>query len=488
MQILYTIYLILICTVLPIYMKDGYYELGEAKAICYVLISAPFAALMLLNMIFSKDKKQSTNSEDVSKAKSIIVPEFFLYGTVFSMLISFAFSIDKKIALLGFEGWRNGLLVSVIAILFCILFSQKECKIDGKVLAVLMVVPFLEALLSILNRFSTFPLVINGQNTSFLATIGNINWFSGFLSIWAPLGIGIMYIQKNYSWRFWISGLYTIVMLISLMLQGSDGAVLILIGAYGLLLFWSLSDRDAFKKFLIQLGVLGLAMTVVDVVMLFAGSAYTYDNNILISLCEAHIGMILVAAAFFIYRVCRLLEEIKATFRGTIYKWIYVVALLAGITYAVATAVMGFGDEFGNGRGIIYRMCADLYMNLSPWQQLVGIGQDCLYPYAMKDAMWSSSFRNVFGDIALTNAHCEFLTTLIERGMIGAALYVGLFVSAIFQLFKVKEKEPKAVALGLPIISYFVYNQISFQQILAMPYCYILLGMGIYLGKLRNRD
>ena len=478
MQILYTIYLILICTVLPIYMKDGYYELGEAKAICYILISAPFAALLLLK----------GSSEAGSKERTIIVPEFFLYGTAFSMLISFVFSIDKKIALLGFEGWRNGLLVSAIAIVFSILLSQKEYKVDGRVLAVLMIVPFLEAILSILNRFSVFPLVINGQNTSFLATIGNINWFSGFLSIWAPLGIGIMYLQKNFSWKFWVSGVYTIVMLISLMLQGSDGAVLILIGAYGLLLFWSLSDRDSFKRFLIQLVVLGLSMTIVDVVMLFAGSAYNYDNNILISLCEAHIGMILVAAAFFIYRVCRLLEEIKATFRGTIYKWIYVAALLVGITYAVAMAVMGFGDDFGNGRGIIYRMCADLYMNLSPWQQLVGIGQDCLYPYAMKDAMWSSSFRNVFGDIALTNAHCEFLTILIERGMIGAALYVGLFVSAIFQLFKVKEKEPKAVALGLPIISYFVYNQISFQQIMAMPYCYILLGMGIYLGKLRNRD
>ena len=483
MQVLYTIYLILICTVLPIYMKDGYYELGEAKAICYLMISAPFAALLLLNLVFARDGKAE------SKAHSkITVPEFFLYGTVFSMIISYVFSTDKKIALLGFEGWRNGLLVSAIAILFCILFSQKEYRIDGRVLAFLLLVPFLEAVLSIINRFSIFPIAINGQSSSFLATIGNINWFSGFLSIWATLGIGIMYVQKNFSWKFWVSGIYTFVMLISLLLQGSDGAVLILAGAYGFLLFCSLSDRDSFKKFLIQVTLLGLSMTAVDVAMLFIGNFYNYDSNILLAICYTHIVIILVAAAFFIYRVCRLLEEIKASFRSTVYRWIYVAALLAGITYAVAMAVMGFGDDFGNGRGIIYRMCADLYMNLSPWQQLVGIGQDCLYPYAMKDAMWSSSFRNVFGDIALTNAHCEFLTILIERGMIGAALYVGLFVSAIFQLYKVKEKEPKAVALGLPIISFFVYNQISFQQIMAMPYCYILLGIGIYLGKLRNRD
>ena len=127
-------------------------------------------------------------------------------------------------------------------------------------------------------------------------------------------------------------------------------------------------------------------------------------------------------------------------------------------------------------------MCSEIYMGLSPWQKLVGVGQDCLYPYAMADGYWNSSFTNVFGGAALTNAHCELLTVLIERGLIGAVTYLGLFVSVIYKLLRVKEKEQAKVICALPIISYFVFDQISFMQVTSMPYCLILIGIAINLS------
>lgn len=257
---------------------------------------------------------------------------------------------------------------------------------------------------------------------------------------------------------------------------------------FGLLWWISLDDRERFKSFLIQVMVLGFSMTVVDILMLLAQEYYTYESNLLITICKSHAGIIMMAAAFFIYRVSRLFEVIKVPFFKKIYRWAYGIGLAAGVVACAVFLYMSFGDDFGNSRGIIWRMCVDMYMGLTPWQKLVGIGQDCIYSYAMSNEFWNSSFTNVFGSAALTNAHCEFLTVLLERGMIGAITYVGLFVAIIHQLLKDKEKEPAAIICTLPIISYFIYNQIAFMQVMSMPYCFILIGVAISLTKVRNSN
>ena len=489
MELVLLIYIILLCGFLPLYMNSGYFMLGEAKALCYLIVSIPFAVILIIGQLVSmwKARREAKENEIIEPERPISIAEFFLYGTLFSCIISFAFSVDKGMAFFGYEGWRNGLLTMLVALTVCIVIGKKGF-FRSFILILFFIIPFFEFGLAILNRMSIYPFYITGQNPSFLATLGNINWFSGFLAVWVPLGVGCMYVQKRFSWRFWLAGIYTLAGLIALFLQGSDGAALIVVACYGLLTWISLDDRECFKSFLIQLMVLGLSMTVVDILMIFAESAYSYDNNLLVEVCRSHAGIIMVAAAFFIYRVSRLFEVIKVSFYSRIYKWIFGILFAAGVAVGVFFFVTGFGDDFGNGRGIIWRMCTEIYMGLTPWQKLVGIGQDCLDTYAMNDPYWSSSFNNVFGGAVLTNAHCEILTVLIERGLVGAITYLGLFIAIILQLVKCKEKEPAAIICALPIISYFVYDQISFMQVTSMPYCFVLIGIAISLTKIRNSN
>ena len=477
MELLYLLYMLLLCGFLPLYMNAGYYELGEAKALCYLVISIPFVIILLIRELVRYRKEAG----EEGKAPDNNIDKFFLYGTLFSCFISWIFSVDKKVAFFGYEGWRNGLLTTLVAISFCI-FISKSGFFKSQILALFLLVPFFEFALSILNRMSIFPFMIAGQNSSFVATIGNINWFSGFLSIWVPLGVGFMFVQKRFSFRFFLLGIYTIVGLVALFLQGSEGAGLIICACYGLLLWYGTLDRENFKAFLIQAIVLGISMSIVDILMMFAGSYYNYSDNLLLVICRYHVGAIIIAAAFFIYRVSRLFEEIKVSFYSKTYKKIYIVVMVAALATAIVLLIMNFSEDFGNGRGIIWRMCAEIYAGLSPWQKLVGIGQDCLYPYAMSDGYWNSSFTNVFNGAALTNAHCELLTVLLERGLIGAITYLGLFIFVIFKLAMAKEKEHAKVICALPVISYFIFNQISFPQVTSMPYCLILIGIAINLS------
>lgn len=482
--IMLIIYLAAICWILPVYMKEGYFELGEAKAKCFWLISLlilpAFAGLALA--------LRSGRGENKGHFREKPVPEGILVALILQNLLTFAFSVDKKTAFFGIEGWRSGLITVLLVLIYSLIFSWQSLGKSRVVQVMMLIVPFGEYILSIFNRLGIYPLDIYGQNDSFLATIGNINWFSGYLSVFVPLGIGIMYSEIPFKKWFFLSGIYSVVGQVALLLQGSDGAALILLATYGYMLWDALfsDDRDNLKRFLIQLGVLGISMVIVDFIMNVLGDAYTYEPNLLVNICRNHVGLILLALAFFLYRLVLFLEEIKVPFNkkayGAIVPLVYVVMIIGGIIWFA----LNFSDSMGNGRGIIWRMSADMFMGLSPWQKLVGVGQNCFYAYAQQDAMWSVSFYNVFGDDILTNAHCEILTMLIEGGLIGTTLHVGLFATILMSLFREKEKERMTIAYALPIVSYFAFGLVTFSQPTSTPYAFLCIGMAIALIKRIN--
>ena len=510
MQYLSYIYLIMLCSILPLYMKSGYYELGEAKAGCYIAVSLCFFVLISAVKTASYVRKLKAGEAPIARAVSrslakddFSLPRFFICGVIFSSFLSFIFSVDKKTAFFGFEGWRNGLLAMLLSVFFLIVFVGYSYDKKWTVMTAL-IVPALEFCLGILDRMGINLLYIEGRDSGYLATIGNINWYSGFLSIFVPLGMGFVIAARNKKVNFgwnkpkWLkidvdifliaSFIYTVIGLVALFMQGSDGALLILISAILLLLWITLEDWDSLLQFLLIFLLVGISMTIVDFLMLFAGSSYNYDNNLLLSLCTGHVGLIVLAGTLFLYRLILLLKEIKVGFNAQRIRMIYLVILCVSLMIAGVIFVKNFSDDFGNGRGIIWRMCLDIFMGLPDWQKLVGVGQDCLYPYAMSVEMWRNSFYNVFGSDILTNAHCELLTVLIERGLMGAVCYLGLFFSLMHGLLNVIKKERAATVYALPVISYFVFNQISFAQVMSTPYVFIIMGLAMSLIKSSDRN
>lgn len=467
-------YLILICTFLPLYMKEGYFELGEAKGIAFLIISGIFAVLFLL----IKNKKIPS----MFKATELI--DLAALAFLFSNVISFAFSIDKKVSFLGLKGWRTGLLSVVLLFTVYLCYMELE-EINSLLVIAALITPCFEFIVGILNRFGIYITDVYGRNSSFLATLGNINWYVGYLSVFVPLGIGICYTRKVFSKEFFLSGVYSYLGLTALFLQGSDSALLILAGTFIPLFFISLEKRQDFKRFLLMMGILGLSMETVCLLKLFAGRYYNYEDSHIMGITGSHQGLIIMAAAFFIYRLTRLFEEIKADWRGKLFFKIASIVLIAGVAIFIFGLIRSFDYRMGNGRGLIWSISMDMYNLLFPWQKMVGVGQDGFYTYAYSHPEITDSLLNVFPGNILTNAHCELLTMLIERGMLGVFTYLILMGTAISIFYKNKRKSA-AVICALPIVAYFFNNLVSFSTAVSTPYIFILLGMGIGLCRHEN--
>lgn len=462
LKIISSIHIIMLCSILPLYMEQGYYRLGEAKGTMYMLLSGVFVLIASFLVGIKRNKNE--------------IWELLLGALFFANVVTLIFSSDIKTAFLGLEGWRIGFLTTLIMALECYYLS-KGLYIDEYVIAAIFVTPFLIFVIGILGRFGIYPIEIYGSDTGFLATIGNINWYVGFLAIFVPAGVGLSYLQKPGSKSFWACSLYTVAGLMALLLQGADSGLLVIIGTYGLLLFLSLSDRSSFHRFMAQLAILGLVIETVNLIMIFNPGVYNYDENILIALCDHHKGLIIVALSFFIYRVSALVDEVGFMWKKTLYRQVLCGLLFAIVAFFIVIIATGkIPYNFGNGRLFIWQISFDMFLNLSSWQKIFGVGQDCYSFYAYHSPMWADSLLNVLEGNRLTNAHCEMLTILIERGIVGITLYYGFI---LYSLSRIIKKEQTSIICLLPIISYLFNSSVSFSTPVSTTFLFTVIGIGM---------
>ena len=121
-------------------------------------------------------------------------------------------------------------------------------------------------------------------------------------------------------------------------------------------------------------------------------------------------------------------------------------------------------------------------------QKLIGIGPDCFAEYAYREGSdVIEMLRQVFGNATLTNAHNEWLTTLVNMGLLGLISYSGMFLSAMIRYLKNLSKNPWIYACGLAALCYTAHNMVSFQQALNGPIMFLVLAIGENLMRKENK-
>lgn len=97
-----------------------------------------------------------------------------------------------------------------------------------------------------------------------------------------------------------------------------------------------------------------------------------------------------------------------------------------GIFGLAEVSLLVFRDEWANYRGAIWTDGVLVYRSMNPLYKLIGIGPDCFAEYLYTVPELADRVYAQFGDSRLTNAHNEWLTTLINQGVLGLVCYVGI--------------------------------------------------------------
>lgn len=98
--------------------------------------------------------------------------------------------------------------------------------------------------------------------------------------------------------------------------------------------------------------------------------------------------------------------------------------------------------------------------------------------YSGENAVLLADVKEKFGTARLTNAHNEWLTILVNTGVLGLIGFGGMMVSGMRDFMKKGRENPIVCACGFCLLAYTVNNIFSFQQSMSVGTIFVIFGIG----------
>lgn len=524
LHILVLVYLFAILLVLPLYFTQGYAFIGTDKAdfFHFLIVKLQWFVIVLLGMKLLLEgilwfRTPRGALQDYGKAlkqcvmEKLSVTDWFAGLFFVSILISYACSKYKETAKWGENGWYLGLIPLLAVMVSYFLISRYGCRGKlplGKILVcTALVVSFGVYVLAILNRFDVRPFEMDYASYGFLSTVGNINWYCGYQVTIFFLSVGLLWGEacRNLFLRIFLD-IYTYVGFMSLVLQGSDSGMAALLGVFCLLFVLSCTEGGGLYRFWKICGLFVLACVTIAELRRRLPEKLNYQTEIMNLLTLGKMPIVLcVLWLLFFTAVC--FERKKQFLKPLWYQWIrrgFLGALLAGLFIVIGLIVcktaepeafpylpdkfFAISDRWGSNRGATWKAGWMCVCEMPPGKKLVGVGPDCMYRFlaSVPDHKILEYCRSIFGDVKLTNAHNEWLTILVNQGLLGLVGFGGMMISAMYRFLKQGKGNAWVFGCGLCLFAHTINGIFSFQQTLNLTVIFVVLGFGE--ACLRRRD
>ncbi|MCD7725342.1 MAG: O-antigen ligase family protein [Clostridiales bacterium] len=500
---------IAVCIAVPLYAKNGYHQIGDAKFAAYkVIMTFGFAVLLVMAVIWLFFRLREKNRLRVSVTDVLAAAYLVLAGV---SVISGGFYED---ALWGCDGWNMGLM-SQISFVLLYLFLSRFGRYYRLTTAVLCAVSAVVFSLGVLHRMMIDPIgfyegLEDYQKAQFLSTLGQATWYASFLAVVLPVGIAVFLEAKSMVVRI-LSGVYVFVGFCSLVTQNSDSAYFALAG-FMLVFFWvSVENGERCKRFLwICTLFFGAGKVMYFLMKLRPNPALEYDIITEIILCSP-VTWLLLAVCLLGCAALHFREGLRGA-KGSPYPVKSMLRVRKGVVIAAGVLCVGiislivlrtknllpeavaqglaevsyfqWNDDWGNGRGRIWSFALKVYREENLLHKLFGVGPDCFNSYVTQ--YYSEEAALLWGEMLLTNAHNEWLNILINTGLLGAAAYIGFFMTAVYRFLKAAPRNLLVTGAAAAAVSYMAYNFFCYQQVLCTPFIFILLGTGEYILRRPN--
>lgn len=501
------IYLVLILGIMPFYNRAGYSHIGTDKAYFFnkytVSMGKIIVVLVLLYLILLAIQLRGSFWKKLRSRLS--VTDLFAAGYALALVLSYFCSAYKEDALWGFTGWYMGFWPQIFLILIYF-FVSKLWKPRMWIFYMAFVVSGTVFLLGYLNRFGVNPLNMATSGPSFISTIGNINWYCGYLvSVFFAGAVFLWYGNTNKFWKNILLALYVTVGFGTLITHGSDSGLVALLAVLLVMFCLSVDDNHRMLMFWLEVSLLGTACMVTWVIRLLAPNSMNYGSSVANLLSTGWLPIVMTCLSYIIlawvYRSNQkgtYSERIAKTFATAATLIVAVILVLLPIMITLNTAHPGilgplskysiftFSAEWGSSRGATWSIGWKCFTEQNILHKLTGIGPDCMGAYLYNDASQELNVfvKEIFGSSQLTNAHCEWLTILVNIGILGLMLFGGMILTGIWRFLRGTGCNIATYACGFCLLAYTVNNIFSFQQSMSVATIFAIFGVGgAFLGK-----
>ena len=490
-------YLVLLFAGLPLYMQHKLVMIGNAKYLFFRNTTIVMGIFVLATAIWEWIRG---GRHAVGKLRKT---DFFMLLYLISAIFSYLIAPCKEDTFLGYPGWYMGLLTQALLVGIYFMVSRYY---DGSrsIWWIAGITAGIVTLIGWLNRLDidvlgVFQGMENGawNRTQLLSTIGNNNWYAGYISVTAGISMTAAYYGKKYVRVFGMVGSF--LFYASAITSNSTTAILAACGLSLLLLILSLQQREQLLRALEILMLLPISIFVVRFFLRFHLTGLVLAGNAEKTLFFTSAWYFVFAVEAVGYLILRLRERQKKTDRlenGRIFRITGGSMAIMAVTALVLGCLLVAGKSFdsneqlselANGRLALWKVTLLTYGKEGLLYKFFGMGPGNFY-YVLyqwgSDAMdWIN--RGILDNNVYSNAHNEWLTLLVEQGVLGVAAYGGIFFTGVRTLWKGLRQRPECLAILLGVTGYLVCSLFTFQHVVSTPFVFALLGMarGVFLNK-----
>ncbi len=514
------IYLFLIFVIYPLYYEDAYYNMGDAKwnffrNVTYYIDGPMFPIptflvfLLIAFLWYQVDLFRKSEIMAFWKRDVTITDKFVLFYLI-ACLVSTILSPYKDTVIWGYDGWYMGMIAQFA---FCALyfFVSRFWRWDDIMMILYLAASTLVNMLGVLNRFHIDPLgMYEGLDEQyipqFLSTLGQATWYSSYVMIIFPVGMYI-YWSAEKLWVRRASFVYLVIGFMTAITQDSDSAFFALFAAYLALFLFSFRENRCMERFLEIVLIMLLSWRAVGILQIMfpdkaveVGSLMKFGSQSMLM----WIPIIILIVIYVLFVKQDRAGKIDITNFAVLKPAVLVLLLIMFIGYLIYGYLntngylpeslssdnwyLVFDEYWGNQRGGSWHDSVDsIFRTLfdDPLRFIFGAGPDgfyaTVYTYHAEElfARWGEN-------TILTCAHNEWLTQIVNIGIIGGVAYLGIFVSAVVSFTKNSDKMPELIAPVMCISAYFAHNFFCYQQIICTPIIFIIIGAGVSILRTKG--
>ena len=514
LQLLAWIYMFLVIVVMPFYNTNGFARIGTNKYEFFKMVTTgmawffiPSVILYLICLLIQWRKKKIALKLELS------VTDKFALLYAGAVIISYFVSDYKELtsygdAWQGAYGWYMGTRTQLTFVVSY--FAISRCWKHKNLLYVIFPVVAVVFSLGYLNRFGVYPIEMEAANPQFISTIGNINWYCGYLVTVFFAIIGFLLLAKpDKKWQQYLLLGLMVLGFGTLVTQGSASGIFVLVVMVLVLYLLTMKEGDLQERFWLLCSLLFLSCCITLVVRNAFPEAITFQDGFMNLLTDTLLPVIFFLICVGMYFLVHSLN-VKKAYPVKIFKIFgYIgagaaILLLLGYIFLLVMntlrpgsigplSEMGafiFDGSWASNRGATFRAGVQTFLDQGIVGKLFGVGPDCMamYIYSEGSEELLQILTKQFNTQTLTNAHCEWLTVLANTGIVGAVGYIGMVVSAIVRFVKEKEKNPLVFACGLGLLAFTINNVFSFQQAMNTTTMFLVLGIGEALQRQSKKE
>lgn len=511
-DIVINIYMCVVLVVLPLY-NNGYAQIGTdkenffRKTMTYggECLQPVFLLWLLFRVITAVQKKQIPALGEIPEwiRKHLTTTDKFalLYGI--AVVLSYLFTNYREEALWGTASWRMGMWTQLGAVIVYFMISKMWKRKDW-IVALVLPVSAIVFFLGYMNKFQLCLVDKEIINSAFISTIGNINWYCGYLVTVLFGGVYLLWkTEGEIHWKKVILMVYVAIGFATLITQGSSSGMVTFAVMMFVLFGMSVKDSEKMECFWLEMVLFSGACLITYVLRktnVFSQEVLQERMTDVLTFSAVSVVLVFVSAGmlWLVHGMRNRKKYPEKVFRR-IYQSLCIiipVGVAALLLFTLVNTLMGgsltpsmteatgngliFSVAWGSNRGATWAAGARCFWEADLFHKIFGVGPDCMYVFLSNEGSDSlqTMVYNTFGGNRLTNAHNEWLTILVNMGVLGLVSYAGMMISAIRNFLQAGKSSALVGACGFCVLAYTVNNMFSFQQVMNISTVFVILGIG----------